>query len=284
VSAITITPYTRRERHLVHDLIFRNSYVHTHLDWQDTDQWLESAASPMCLAWQYGRLVGAMAASLPLDETCWIRLAALNDYGDRRAIFDLLWRSLSAELRGLGIKTVALLILRDWLEPFALSLGFSHIEDVITLRRADRALPDIAVPPDLSLRPVREDDLPAVTRIDQAAFLPPWQMTAGEIRQAVKAAAYCTVALRHEALVGYQISTVYFDGAHLARLAVMPEMQGAGIGAALLLDDLRRFARRGVYSMTVNTQSGNTRSQRLYERYGFQRNGYDLPVWMLELG
>jgi RimJ/RimL family protein N-acetyltransferase len=35
--------------------------------------------------------------------------------------------------------------------------------------------------------------------------------------------------------------------------------------------------------VTVNTQSGNRRSQRLYHHYGFRRNGYDLAVWKADL-
>ena len=52
---------------------------------------------------------------------------------------------------------------------------------------------------------------------------------------------------------------------------------------ALLIDLLRRFERRSVRAMTVNTQSSNLRSQRLYTGFGFERTGYDLPVWTVEI-
>jgi ribosomal protein S18 acetylase RimI-like enzyme len=76
---------------------------------------------------------------------------------------------------------------------------------------------------------------------------------------------------------------VYFEGAHLARLAVDPRAQGMGVGAALLNGALRHFARRGLNVMTVNTQHSNDRSQRLYLRAGFRHNGYNMPVWMAEV-
>jgi ribosomal protein S18 acetylase RimI-like enzyme len=66
-------------------------------------------------------------------------------------------------------------------------------------------------------------------------------------------------------------------------LAVTPEAQGKGIGSALVADALRRFFRRGIYTMTVNTQANNHRSQRLYHLFGFERNGNDLPVWSIRL-
>ena len=91
------------------------------------------------------------------------------------------------------------------------------------------------------------------------------------------------MAVQNDAIIGYQISTVYRDGAHLARLAVDPAVQGQGVGKALLADTLRRFFRRGVYSMTVNTQASNGRSQRLYHQFNFERNGNDLPVWSIRL-
>jgi ribosomal protein S18 acetylase RimI-like enzyme len=104
-------------------------------------------------------------------------------------------------------------------------------------------------------------------------------MSASDLRQAMRMAASSTVAMMTTTIVGYQISTMYFDGSHLARLAVRPEIQTRGVGTALVSDVLRRFARRGVASMTVNTQLTNERSQHVYERLGFERNGYDLAVW-----
>jgi ribosomal protein S18 acetylase RimI-like enzyme len=66
-------------------------------------------------------------------------------------------------------------------------------------------------------------------------------------------------------------------------LAILPAAQGQGVGAQLLSDMVMRFTRRGFRSFTVNTQETNERSQRLYQRFGFVRNGYDLPVWFIHL-
>jgi RimJ/RimL family protein N-acetyltransferase len=35
--------------------------------------------------------------------------------------------------------------------------------------------------------------------------------------------------------------------------------------------------------MSVNTQAHNLASQRLYRHFGFRRNGYDPPVWSLDI-
>ncbi len=84
-------------------------------------------------------------------------------------------------------------------------------------------------------------------------------------------------------MVGYQLSTLYRDGLHLARLATLPEVQGQGIGGVLLGQLIDQFARRGVLSVTVNTQRSNLQSQRLYQRYGFDLTGLDMDVWMIHI-
>ncbi len=284
LSVPSVTSYQRRHRHAVRDLLFRSYRTHTHLDWQETDQWLEDGELyPAKLAWQNMRLQGILATSAPLNRTCWLRIASVSDHADAEAILSLLWDDLKTDLRERGVNTVALLLIRNWIASYAVKLGFQFSEEIITFRRSQTSIPDTELPPDLSIRLFQPDDLPAILAVDNSAFAPPWQMDSVELRQAQRISACCTVAERDGRIVGYELSTLYFDGAHLARLAVAPEAQGIGVARALLTDVLHRFERRGVHSMTVNTQSTNTRSQRLYTGFDFERTGYDLPVWMAAL-
>jgi ribosomal-protein-alanine N-acetyltransferase len=279
---ITITPYQRRNLQAVRDLMFRNQAVHTHLDWHETDHWMETHNPPMRLGWHNGRLVGALAMSPPLNNTSWIRLAALSDRVDHGAVITALWENLKPELKAAGVKLVALLAVREWITAYAPDMGFNYIEDIITLTRAGQHLPE---PPAnrLLIRSAETYDLETMARLDQAAFSPPWQLSYEELRQAHRISASCTVALGEGRILGYQLSTLYFDGSHLARLAVHPQAQGNGVGRALLDDVLRRFLRRGVYSMSLNTQASNLHSQHLYRHFGFRPNGYDLPYWSATL-
>jgi [ribosomal protein S18]-alanine N-acetyltransferase len=213
-----------------------------------------------------------------LHKTCWIRLAAVQDHVNQGEVLRTMWDDLRPELRAQDVQLTALLAVRDWITDYAADLGFRYVEDIITLARAGQNLPEPRQHR-LTLRAAEPYDLATLARVDQAAFSPPWQLALDELRQAYRISASCTVALHEGTIVGYQLSTLYFDGAHLARLAVLPHMQGTGIGAVLLRDVLTRFFRRGVYSMTLNTQATNLRSQRLYRRFGFRPNGYDLPYW-----
>jgi [ribosomal protein S18]-alanine N-acetyltransferase len=278
---LTFTPYERRYRQAVRDLLFRSDRSHTHLDWYETDHWLNSNP-PMRLAWQRGRLIGLLAASEPLNHSCWLRLAAIHNQFAAESVFQALWEDLSVELRALDIHLVALLGLRDWVADMMQPLGFVYREDVVTLRRANRQLPE---PPAnrVLIRSFKPDDMEIITLLDHAAFAPPWQLSQEELAQAARLAAVCTVALLDGEIVGYQLSTLYYEGGHLARLGVQPSVQGNGVGGALLNDLMHRFARRGMYGITVNTQSTNHRSQRLYTRFDFHPTGYNLPVWTATL-
>ena len=71
--------------------------------------------------------------------------------------------------------------------------------------------------------------------------------------------------------------------ASLARLAVHPQVQGQGIGYALVYDTLDQFSRRGVLRVTVNTQNNNLASLALYARAGFRKTGEAYRVYQYAL-
>jgi [ribosomal protein S18]-alanine N-acetyltransferase len=281
-ASITLTPLERQHRRAVDELLFHSDQVHTHLDWYEPVEWLSQYSVPVRLAWHGKRLAGLLAVSRPLNGASWMRIAALDNYGPAHTIFPALWHDLLLELRGLEIETVSLLVMRPWIKSYLRELHFDFVEDVVTLERNGTHLPEPPATPVL-IRHLEAADLLRAARIDQAAFGPPWHMTFEEVRQASRIAEICTVAECSGQIAGYQISTLYRSGAHLARLAVDPVYQGQGIGSALLYDLLRRLIQRRLTTITVNTQASNLRSQRLYQRFGFQRNGYDLPVWRYSL-
>lgn len=287
-SMLTVTQYSKRSRHSVRELLSRNFYTHVHLDWHESDQWMESEKAIIRLAWLNGNLVGMMALSEPLNNTCWIRLAAVLDHTDTNQVMRALWQDVESDLRQRGVQKVAILMIRDWVIPLLEPMDFRFEEEIVTLRRAEQIAPDVPQLPDsISIRPTRGDDVQAMAVVDHNAFAPPWQMAIGDIHQAERIAANATVAFQNidgvNRVVGYQISTLYFDGAHLARLAVDPLVQNQGVASALVSEMLRYFNRRGVYVVTVNTQATNTVSQHLYRKFAFYPNGYDLPVWVKDL-
>lgn len=278
----TLTPYDRRHLDDILDLAETTDFFHTHLDWYAIDQWLDAHAGPVLLAWAGRRLAGVIGLSAPMGGICWVRLLALRRVMPVRLTLDALWEEAQRTLRASGVREVVVMVAQDWLLHQLPGLNLTPSEQIITLSRGGGDLP----PPRnraVRMRPAELHDLAAMLMIDHAAFQPPWQLSAGDLRAALRMAASCKLAYFDGRMVGYQLSTRFEEHGHLARLAVLPDTQGSGVGGALLDDLIRSLTARGVRLMTVNTQASNLRSQRLYAQYGFRRNGYDLPVWSLTL-
>jgi ribosomal-protein-alanine N-acetyltransferase len=256
-------------------------FLHLHLDWSTIEEWIMEPGVPVFLAWQGEKLLGVMAGSPAQGHTAWIRMIAVHEVGNLDTIIRVLWEELSANFAAQGVTEIGALILRPWIAQYLAPLGFAPHDNIVTLRREEMHVPTPLVRgSDVSVVDVGWHNVPEIVAIDHAAFDPMWQLSLIALRQASREAASFTVAKRGDRILGYQLTTAYRDGAHLARLAVIPEAQGQGIGALLLSEMLNRFVRRGMFSATVNTQESNTRSQQLYRRYNFHLTSMVNPMWL----
>jgi ribosomal protein S18 acetylase RimI-like enzyme len=125
------------------------------------------------------------------------------------------------------------------------------------------------------------DDLQALLSVDHAAFPWLWWNTPEEF------AAYARVP-GVEISVGWDaagepvayVGITHFRGwGHLDRIGVVPGKQGAGYGLEALRFAVQRLAEAGATRIGLSTQADNTRSQRLYHRFGFTRtyqNDYNI--------
>lgn len=279
---ITVRPYARTHSDAVLDLLFYARRQHTHLDWQRPGSYLEMPGALVLTAWEDRHLVGVIGCSDETDGTRWLRLLAIENGANAAEVVNCLWEALRARCQALNTHGVYLLVVNHWLDELVPRLGFTYVEDVVTLGRVGETLPELA-PHAYHIQNAYLEALPWMLAIDHAAFSAPWQMERDELRQAQRQAASCTIALAGELVVGYQITTRHQNTSHLARLAVLPAYQGQGVGAVLLHEVLSVLIRRSVRAMTVNTQRSNLRSHHLYMRFGFRHNGYDLPVWLATL-
>ncbi len=282
-SQITIAPYTRQNRYELLRLIQSEHRLHIHLDWHSVDEWIADPAIPMFLAWINAELVGAMAASAPQGDTAWLRLIVFRRDVEPEKLLAALWPPLQERLINLDVELASVLILYPWLAPHLATLGFTFHEEIVTLRWQGASIP----PPrrkDIHIRHVAWRDAKLAIPVDHAAFAPLWQLDLDSLQQAAHSAASFTLAELDNRIVGYQLSTLYHEGAHLARLATLPEVQGSGVGGALVGDMIQQYIRRNVAGITVNTQQSNAQSLRLYRRYGFDFTGLNMPVWAVRLG
>ena len=267
----------------IEELLFSSGRVATSMHWSDTADWLREHPQWTRALWRNGQLVGLLACTVPLAGNSWLRICALQDGADARASFRELWLQLRAALQGEGVIQANLLCgQQDWLRDCLPDSGFRRSEEVISLRRPFT----LSAPPgkDLAnIRPASDSDLEGLRDLDAAAFPPRWHMSDGELRRNLRRAACFTVAVADGRIHGFQVTTRGAFDVHLARLAVAPQHQGAGLGRQLLADVIRRLGSRRFDSLTVNTQADNFRSLRLYRRFGFQRNGDDFTVWSQSL-
>ena len=156
---------------------------------------------------------------------------------------------------------------------FYRSIDFDHLEDVITLELGIR--PDAAdATTDLTfVRVVPESpEYDQIRRIDDLAF--PWLWRNGSI----EFSAYIRMpdvriylGLDNGRPVSYHGITLYRGWGHLDRIAVLPELQGQGVGFQTLRHAAAVMARAGAETVGLSTQGHNDQSRQLYERFGFVR-------------
>lgn len=269
------------DRHQLANLIHFQACVHRHLDWRSPLEWLGS--HPYLILERNQRLEGVLACPPDSPETAWLRLFAVDSHVDAQEAWQVLWPAAQQTLAAQpGLRACAL-ALQPWLAVLLRDSGFMHTNDVIMMIWDAGSLLGLPRPKPCRLRGMLLEDLDAVHQIDQRAFSPEWRNSRSDLEFAFMQSAAATVALEEEQLVGYQLSTAGPMGGHLARLAVLPEFQGRGLGYALVRHVLGEFSQRGASHVTVNTQSDNLASQALYHKAGFGNTNEVYQVYQSEI-
>ena len=168
-------------------------------------------------------------------------------------------------------------------------LGFAVVRRLHLLRRKVDVMP---AAPTVRTRRGRKRDHARVLTVDHAAFDPFWQIDGDGLAAALAVTQASRLRVTDAAdgpdggtgVVGYAVCGRTAGHGYVQRLAVHPDHQGRGLGAALLLDGLRWLTRWGAREIMVNTQLGNERSLRLYQHVGFRLVPDGLAVLRLDFG
>lgn len=273
-------PASFADRHALASLIHFDARVHRHLDWREPLDWLGEQPF-ILLENSHNQLIAALATPASPPEVAWVRLFAVNSKTEPQRAWQALWQQTLQSLRTTSAQVVAAIPMLYWFSELLKKEHFEHTHDVVMLH-CEPAITaqQPTIPSGIILRPLNFDDLPQASIIDQQAFPHLWRASIDDLARAYQQAAVATVATDLAGnLLGYQISTAHLMGAHLARLAVYPTMQGRGIGSALVQDLLLQFRARGTTDVTVNTQHNNANSLRLYKKLGFRLTGERFPVY-----
>mgnify|MGYP005860338367 CR=1 FL=1 len=248
---------------------------HIHLDWRTFPIWL-SEPTLVCrvLREPRGKVIALLGATLVPRGEAWLRFVLPADRQARQ--------SLQGDLITLGVQQVSVLCFTPWIVVLLTEWGFKHTNAVVTLRYTEGVIPQPPRAP-WNIRQAVDNDLLSVAALDATAFPPLWQHSEATLQHARKQAATFTVLECEDILFGYQLSTQHANVGHLARLAVLPQAQGQGLGGLLVGEMIRSFQSRSTHVITVNTQEDNIRSQRLYRRLGFRDTGHSVAVWSVSL-
>jgi ribosomal protein S18 acetylase RimI-like enzyme len=264
--------------HLVHF----DAFVHRHLDYRSPLEWI--GEEPFLILEDQGKVEATLACPPNPPKVAWIRLFAASYNIRPQKAWESMWPLALAQLvNDEHLIWAAAIPLQKWFQVLLERSRFTLTHSIVMLTWERQPLTNGHLPSWLTIRPMKLDDLSDVEGVDEAAFVPVWQNSKICLEYAFRAAAFASVAEVDNHIVGYQISTTTHMGGHLARLAVIPELQGQGIGSAILKDLLTQFERKGALIVSVNTQKENHASLALYKKAGFRVSNEEYPIYQLEM-
>jgi ribosomal protein S18 acetylase RimI-like enzyme len=278
-----VRPADLNDRQQLSNLIFFETRLHRHLDWRSPLEWL---GAPFYWALEEGgQITAALACPPEAPGIAWVRLFVYTARSSAEHAWSLLWSAATHEIAQAGGATVAAIAIQPWFQQLLTASEFENRQQIVLLEwRGTAGEPAPAQPAHgIRIRRMTEADLPEVEKTDAASFGPLWHNPLDTLRRALEQSLYATVAVNEEGVIGYQLSTGGGQRAHLARLAVHPAVQGKGAGRALLGDLFTHLRYAGIYRLSVNTQSDNRVSLRLYQRMGFVRTGEEYPVYIFDV-
>ena len=263
----------------ISNLIFFEPRLHRHLDWRSPLEWL--GASFYWALDDGHHIAAALACPEEVPGIAWLRLFVHASGWTAETAWEPLWQAARQEIAQAGGAEVAVIAMQGWFQRLLVGAGFENRQGIVMLEWQYQ--PWGRSEAQVRIRRMTEADLPEVQQVDASAFAPLWQNSLETLRRAFGQSVLATVALGDDRIIGYQLSTGGGQRAHLARLAVRPEVQGRGVGQTLVKDLFAQMVNNGVYKVSVNTQSDNTTSLRLYQRLGFVRTGEQYPVYLFDV-
>jgi ribosomal-protein-alanine N-acetyltransferase len=132
--------------------------------------------------------------------------------------------------------------------------------------------------PEIQIRPMQLDDLPAVIALDQSSFSLPWPESSFKYEVESNELSRCSVAeIQSPAgeltLVAMIVIWLIVDEAHVATIAVYPDYRRQKIAQRLLAHTLIDAYHTGAVKSFLEVRRGNQAAIRMYERFGFREVG-----------
>ena len=126
----------------------------------------------------------------------------------------------------------------------------------------------------MTIRKMKESDIPAVSRIEKLNHIQPWSENV--LADCYHSDYLCFVAEENgyqKELTGYIILSQVLEEAHLLNLCVSLESQGLGLGRGLTARGIKEVVRSGARKMFLEVRRSNLKAISLYESFGFREIG-----------
>lgn len=121
------------------------------------------------------------------------------------------------------------------------------------------------------IRPLTEQDLPQVIKIESACQPVPWSDDV--FKNCMEAGSSGWVVEFEDQVVGFILTIVQFDEIHILNFCVHPDHQHRGLGRKLMTHMLDTIKNQGGKFVYLEVRRSNYRAIALYENAGFSKVG-----------
>lgn len=139
-----------------------------------------------------------------------------------------------------------------------------------------------ATPPSASFRPMVEDDIDRIIRIERAAYPYPW------IREnfvdCLIAGYSCWVVEGGGEIIGYSILMAGAGEGHILNCCVSPAWQGRGVGRELMRRLIENASVHELEYLFLEVRPSNPRAIALYDGLGFETVGLRRQYYPADIG
>lgn len=265
--ALTVRKAATRDVRAIKQLMTHNWAVYTRLMPPEIESRLENCVALLAEDDTALRAF-ALVEPQPPDSGLVLTLAVHDNSVITHAL-DALIPALEQELRAHQLNFIMQIGPAQWLTGLLPQYGFFSDSQIVTFEWQLQPLPPITPHPKLKIVSAHLAHLPKLLALDRMAFGPTWRKPRHSFREALGHAVSFNVGTIDGEIIAYEWCDQFGEHGHLTRLATHPRYQRQGIGAQMLHQAMQTLIERGVQTITLNTQTDNLPSQRLYRRFGF---------------
>ena len=138
------------------------------------------------------------------------------------------------------------------------------------------------ITPNITIRPMRPEDVEAVALIESEVYFAPWPKFAFYSSLVQNYPAF--VMVQHDKIIGYTLITFVAEQAHIINFVIAPRCQQQGLGKRLLTFLLEFLQPIGAKQISLEVAVNNSAAIHLYEHFGFNRLGLRKCYYQTALG